>query len=134
MIEFKEKYGEIKNYINDDIYGSIVSILLDGEIKIKGREYVTFVYKDKQFVDYFNNMYKRIEELLFKLYNKKYKVIAINYNEWEEIKNEFNECIKKGIKKFVLKEDILLNINENDNIKFKNNDIDNMFKEIVKYE
>ena len=70
----------------------------------------------------------------FKLYNKKYKVIAINYNEWEEIKNEFNECIKKGIKKFVLKEDILLNINENDNIKFKNNDIDNMFKEIVKYE
>ena len=134
LIEFKEKYGEIKNYINDDIYGSIVSILLDGEIKIKGREYVTFVYKDKQFVDYFNNMYKKIEELLFKLYNKKYKVIAINYNEWEEIKNEFNECIKKGIKKFVLKEDILLNINENDNIKFKNNDIDNMFKEIVKYE
>ena len=113
---------------------TIVSILLDGEVKIKGNEYIVFVYSDMKFTDYFNNLFNKIEELLFKLYNEKYKVIAINENDWEIIKKDFNSSMKNGLNKYTLMDDIVLDIKNREDNTFKYNDIDNTFKEIVKYE
>ena len=42
--------------------------------------------------------------------------------------------MKMGMNKYNLKDDITLNKKENKDSTFENNDIDNMFKEIVKYE
>ena len=134
FIKFKNTYKNIKDYINDELYGSIVSILLDGEVKIKGNEYIVFVYSDMKFTDYFNNLFNKIEELLFKLYNEKYKVIAINENDWEIIKKDFNSSMKNGLNKYTLMDDIVLDIKNREDNTFKYNDIDNTFKEIVKYE
>ena len=134
LIEFKNKYNNIKEYINDEIYGSIVSLLLDGEVKVKGKEYIVFVYHDNKFADYFNNLYNKVENLLYSIYNINYKVIAINENDWEIIKKDFNSSMKMGMNKYNLKDDITLNKKENKDSTFENNDIDNMFKEIVKYE
>ena len=87
-----------------------------------------------KFTDYFNNLFNKIEELLFKLYNEKYKVIAINENDWEIIKKDFNSSMKNGLNKYTLMDDIVLDIKNREDNTFKYNDIDNTFKEIVKYE
>ena len=72
--------------------------------------------------------------MLFKLYNEKYKVIAINENDWEIIKKDFNSSMKNGLNKYTLMDDIVLDIKNREDNTFKYNDIDNTFKEIVKYE
>ena len=75
----------------------------------------------------FNENILNIEELLFKNFNKEYKVIAVNEEEWNTIKNNFNS--KKVT--FLFKEETIAieeiyNKNEEDSLK-------KMFGDLVEY-
>ena len=84
--------------------------------------------------DYFNNNITIIEQFLLEVFNKKYKVISVDKDEWEIIKKQFNQSIKNGENKYILMKDVDLEIEQKENTVIKNNDIDNTFNEIVKYE
>ena len=51
-----------------------------------------------------------------------------------KIKKQFNQSIKNGENKYILMKDVDLEIEQKENTVIKNNDIDNTFNEIVKYE
>ena len=130
---FKKEFSIIKNYINDEQNGEYVSLLLDAEIKAKGKEYIIFVYNDNDMSILFNKMLSRIESFLKNIFNEEYKIISTDKNSWEIIKKEFNSNLKLGNNVYKLQEEIIIDNNKKENI-IKNNDIDNMFNEIVKYE
>jgi len=137
LIELKNNIGKINELINVPEYSSIISLILDGELKASGDENLIFVYTSPSLEQYFNSEIIMIEKILNEVFNVKYKVIAVNDREWDIIKKEFNDCMKNGQNKYVYQnEDFnveeLLNIS-NDREEFVKNDIDNMFADIVEY-
>lgn len=134
LLDFKEKLLMIKDYVSNEKYGSVVSLLLDGELKAKGNNYIIYVYNDSKMTDSFNNKLKEIETFMLEIFKQQFKVISATLNEWEIIKKDFNNSLKKHEKKYTLMKDIEL-IMPTDKTKYiEPNDIDNMFGEIVKYE
>ena len=134
LLNFKNDINLINNYISSEKYGTIVSLLLDGDLKAKGNEYLIFVYKDKKISDLFNNSIKEIELFMKNVFKEQYKIISVSLNEWEIIKNEFNNNLKNRENKYIMKKEIELNFDNEEKSNIKSNDIDNMFSEIVKYE
>lgn len=134
LILFKEQINKVNAYLSNEKYASAVSIILDGEIKAKGQDYIIFVYNDSKMNNYFNNNINLIEECLYQVFKQKYKVISVDNSEWEIIKQQFNNSIKNGEKKYTLMEELPLEIEQDEKLIIENNDIDNMFNEIVKYE
>ena len=134
LISFKKQLKILNDYISNEQYGSVVSLLLDGELKAKGECYIIYVYNDQKMSELFNNTIKSIEEFMSLIFNDKYKMISVTLEEWNDIKIKFNNGMKNGKNNYEIKKDIELQIpNSNDSV-VENNNIDNMFSEIVKYE
>lgn len=113
--------------INPD-YSHAASILLDGTLKAASDENLIFVYKAKRLSDLFNENLPILEETIAKILNKKYNLIATNLDEWEIIKNDFNNKLRPFIYKeeqFNL-EDIFKEDESEDNIQ-------SMFEDIIEY-
>lgn len=138
LLDFQAKIEILKDLLMDPEYSSLVSLILDGILKIKGGNYLVFVYENIQMSDYFNKELQKIEQMFELKFCNKYKLIAIEQKMWEKYKNEFNDSLKQGKNIFVFKEEnpkILKEFLNIDNVeKIANNDIDNTFQEIVKYE
>ena len=134
LLDFKEKLLMIKDYVSSEKYGSVVSLLLDGELKAKGNNYIIYVYNDSKMTDFFNNKLKEIETFMLEIFKQQFKVISATLNEWEIIKKDFNNSLKNHEKKYTLMKDVELIIPSDKTKSIEPNDIDNMFGEIVKYE
>lgn len=137
LLIFKNNISKIKDLINVQEYSSIISLVLDGELKAMGNNYLIFVYNSESLEQYFNSQIILIEKLFKQVYNVNYKVISVNIREWEAIKKEFNNSIKNNINNYVFcEEDFniedLLNLS-NESEEIVKNDIDNLFAEIVEY-
>jgi len=134
LLDFKEKLLMIKDYVSSEKYGSVVSLLLDGELKAKGNNYIIYVYNDSKMTDFFNNKLREIETFMLEIFKQQFKVISATLNEWEIIKKDFNNSLKNHEKKYTLMKDVELIIPSDKTKSIEPNDIDNMFSEIVKYE
>ena len=140
LIEFKEKFDDIKELLMDPDYSSIISLMLDGEIKVKGDNYIIFVYDSKNLDEYFNCILLDIEKILTKVFNENLKPIAIENDSWEIIKTEFNNSLKqkKKIYNFIeetynLEEIFNKKKKDNKTIITSNNEIEEMFENIIVY-
>ncbi len=126
----KEQLFGVSDYLLDDRYSKYASILLDGELKAASDENMIFVYQTKNTSEEFNINILLIEELISQLLEKNYKVISVDIEKWEIIKNEFNNKQKKY--DYIPETSELLSclINSNQEI----NELDNIFGDIVNYE
>ena len=118
----------LNDLLLDPEYSHAASIILDGTLKAASPYNLIFVFKTKRLSDLFNENLIIIEETIEKILNKKYNLIATDFDEWEIIKNDFNHKLRPFIYKeeqFNL-EDIF---KEEDN---KNN-IESMFEDIIEY-
>ena len=134
LLQFKRKISVLKDYISNEKYGSMVSLLLDGELKAKGNEYIIYVYDDKKMTELFNNSLFDIEKFMLSIFNENVKMISVVLNDWEIIKKDFNNSLRTKKNKYVVKPDIELELIKTEKENINPNDIDNMFGEIVKYE
>ena len=134
LLQFKRKISVLKDYISNEKYGSMVSLLLDGELKAKGNEYIIYVYDDKKMTELFNNSLVDIEKFMLSIFNENLKMISVVLNDWEIIKKDFNNSLRTKKNKYVVKPDIELELIKTEKENINPNDIDNMFGEIVKYE
>ena len=80
----------IKDYVSNEKYGSVVSLLLDGELKAKGNNYIIYVYNDSKMTDSFNNKLKEIETFMLEIFKQQFKVISATLNEWEIIRKDLS--------------------------------------------
>ena len=139
LIEFKERFDDIKELLMDPDYSSIISIILDGEIKVKGDNYLIFVYESKNLDEYFNSTLLEIEKILNKVFNENLKPIAIDNDYWEIIKTEFNNSLKqkKKIYNFIEEtynlEEIFNQKEETIDALSSSNELEEMFEDIIVY-
>jgi len=138
LLEFKKEFDNIKELLMNPEYSSIVSLMLDGEIKVKGNEYLIFVYEYQNLDEYFNSIILEIEKILKKEFNLNLKPIAISNDSWEIIKTKFNSSLKenKKIYNYIEEnydlEEIFKQQEENQN-DISNNEIENIFNDIIIY-
>ena len=131
IIDFKEKFKSLNMKILDPDYGEIVSMILDGELKAASDEYLVFVLKTDNITKIFNNSIPKIENFINSEYNVNYKVIGIEQEKWDLIKEEFNNKKKKYEyeSENINLEELFPNIDNKKN----ETSIDSMFKNIVEY-
>jgi len=138
LLELKEKFDDIKELLMDPDYSSIISLMLDGEIKVKGNNYLIFVYESKNLDEYFNSILLDIEKLLKKVFNEELKPVAISNDSWKIIKTEFNNSLKQKKKIYNYIEETynleeIFKKEENKISTTSNNEIEEIFEDIIVY-
>ena len=121
----------------DPDYSSVVSLILDGELKAKGHQNLLFVYKLKNLEECFNLSLIDIEKVLKKVFNEELKPIAVSEEEWEPIKVEFNKHMKSKTNTYEYKEEVI-SLKEIYDIKDKKNisttnEIEDIFEDMIVY-
>lgn len=97
LIELKNNWSNILDYILDDKYGSLVGILKDSNPIVVGEKNIILLSNYDNISDRINDDYKLVEEFINKLFDSKYSIICLNKNEWEIEKNKFMENKKNNI-------------------------------------
>ena len=128
--KIKNKLLEIDDYISDKKYSKFVSLIHDGELKSSSNNYLMFMYKTDLLANSFNSMINDIEEFLEIVLHETFRVIAIDLNDWNFIKDDYN----KNKDKYVFIEEKIENIKENNEKKDKKNNIESMFDDIIEIE
>lgn len=139
LVEFKTKLDDLKELLMDPEYSSIVSLILDGELKAKGKENLIFVYDTDSLEEYFNLSLIKIEQILNQTFKSSLKPIAVSKEEWEPIKLEFNKNMKNQTSYYLYEEEKIsleeiYDLNNQKQEKLENsNDIEKTFEDIVVY-
>ena len=107
FVTFKKDLDNIKELLMDPDYSSVVSLILDGELKAKGGQNLLFVYKLKNLEECFNLSLIDIEKALKKVFNEELRPIAVSEDEWEPIKVEFNKHMKSKTNAYEYKEEFM---------------------------
>ena len=131
IIEYKEKFKSLNFKLLDPENGEIISMILDGELKAASEEYLLFVLKTDNITKLFNLSIPKIEQFLNNKYSTKFKVIGVEQNKWNYIKDQFNNKTKKFeyTSELINYEDIF----KETDLKKDESTIDSMFKNIVEY-
>ena len=135
LISFKNNFEEIKTLLMDPEYSSIVSLIIDGEIKAKGDKDLIIVYNNSNLEECFNSSLIDVEKAFYKAFECNYKPIAVSNEEWEIIKTNFNNSLKQGKKLFEYQEENidLVSLYKQEEENDTQNEIENMFENIIEY-
>ncbi|MEG1310149.1 MAG: hypothetical protein RSD06_04660, partial [Bacilli bacterium] len=135
LINYRNNVNKFKNYSFDNEFSYAADIILDGELKIASNEYLVFVYDTALSVLSFNKNIKAIEKLINKVFEKEFKVTAIVLEEWEIIKEKFNESLKNGVNLYdYIEEDNGVFNSLIKKIEEENNDLDSIYGSLIEYE
>ena len=102
----KEKWPTISEYLLDKKYELAVGLLADAVPTVVGNDDIILVSKYISSTTRININKEEVENLLNKVYNKKYNIVAISEEEWNIEKKQYIENIKKGYKYEYITEDI----------------------------
>ena len=129
-VEFKNTLKKIMDYVMDEKYNIYATMILDGELKAVSDEYAIFTYATSHLSNLFNENIINIENLINEIFNKHYKVVAVDLEKWNIIKEDFNSKKRKFEYKTeeISIEDIINKLN-----KECADDIQSLFGEIVEY-
>lgn len=132
-LEIKNKMQDLVSLLIDPACSKYISMIFDATLKAFGNNYLIYVYEDTKLSDIFNYNLVTLETIINKHFNTQYKLISVDMNHWEKIKQEFNSKTKH----YVLQEepyDITILLNKNDNSGKNNDPIQSLFGNIVEYE
>ena len=121
-----EEMANLREKMLISSYGEFISMILDSKIKASSKTNIVFMFEKESEKNYFNANLNKIEKMFIEELEKEYKPIAVDKEEWEKIKQEFNSKSKK----YEIKEESKIY----DEI-FKENkkEIENLFSDIIEY-
>ena len=93
-LKFKADVLCIRDEKYNQKYSEIIDLILDGDIKAYGNNYFIIVYTNNVLVRDFNDNILLIDDLFLKKLNLPIHGIAVDSNQWEKIKKEYNSKIK----------------------------------------
>ncbi len=130
----KNEFMKLKEYISNEKYGKYASILIDGELKAVSGLNLMFMYKSSLMAESFNLELIDIEKFLKTIFNVDYKVIAIDTDDWEYVKKDYNSNKEKYkyIEETIDEQNIFVQKKVEKNV--SKNSIDQMFDDIIEYE
>ncbi len=107
-------YDRINDYISSKLYNTFAALLIDGHVVAASKEYLLFAFPDESYIPVFDSNYKQIEIFLNEIYDISYKIVAVTFNEWENLKKEFIYNKKNNISYVKIDEnDVKLEVRDN---------------------
>ena len=105
--KFINKWTEVLDrVVNDSAYSMIAGMINDVEILVVGECNVLFLAKYDSLLDRLFQQLDKIEQLLYDVFNIKYKIMFLLDDEWKYEKNNYISNIKNGIKYNYIEEEI----------------------------
>jgi DNA polymerase III, subunit gamma and tau len=134
-IFFKEDMDILKSLLMDPEYSRIISLLFDGDFKAISGQNLVFVYKTNLLAEAFNMELPILEKVFYDHFEKKYLLIAVSVDEWNEIKADYNKN-KSNYKHIDERIDLNSLYEEFSETEKKENKnvIDQLFENIIEYE
>lgn len=111
LLEIKDKWNSISNYLLDEKYGVNCGILKEVNVVAAGNNNLILVSNFDSVVDKVNMKLAELESTLLSIFGNQYKIIAISNDRWNSEKEKYVLNIKKGNKYELIEE----KCNKNDN-------------------
>ena len=111
LLEIKDKWNGISNYLLDEKYGVNCGILKEVNVVAAGNNNLILVSNFDSVVDKVNMKLTELESTLLSIFGNQYKIIAISNDRWNSEKEKYVLNIKKGNKYELIEE----KPNKNDN-------------------
>ena len=116
---FVKNYEKLKEFLSIKEYKSLVNLLLKATPQIVTETNVLFTFKNNFDIVLFDNKIEEIQDLLRKIFGKKYSVVAVNNEEYSNILKEYKKNIDSGkIYKYI--EEPHIETKDNKNTKIEN--------------
>lgn len=116
---FVKNYEKLKEFLSIKEYNSLVNLLLKATPQIVTETNVLFTFKNNFDIVLFDNKIEEIQDLLRKIFRKKYSVVAVNNEEYSNILKEYKKNIDSGkIYKYI--EEPHIETKDNKNTKIEN--------------
>ena len=114
---FVKNYEKLKEYLSIKEYNALVNLLLKATPQIVTETNVLFTFKNNFDIVLFDNKIKEIQDLLRKIFGKKYSIVAVNNEEYSNILKEYKKNIDSGkIYKYIEEPEIETKNNKNTKI------------------
>lgn len=111
LLEIKNKWNSISNYLLNEKYGVNCGILKEVNVVAAGNNNLILVSNFDSVVDKVNMKLAELESTLLSIFGNQYKIIAISNDRWNSEKEKYVLNIKKGNKYELIEE----KSNKNDN-------------------
>ena len=128
-LQGKNNIELLNQYVLHPEYSKYASLILDGELKAVGGEYFIFVFDNSSDSDIYNENLLKIDELLEHIFQNKVCSISVTSKEWEIIKHEFNNHVKK----YIYEDEKEEYTNFLKNKEKSTNSIENSFVDLIEY-
>lgn len=116
---FVKNYEKLKEFLSIKEYNSLVNLLLKATPQIVTETNVLFTFKNNFDIVLFDNKIEEIQDLLRKIFGKKYSVVAVNNEEYSNVLKEYKKNIDSGkIYKYI--EEPHIETKDNKNTKIEN--------------
>lgn len=114
---FVKNYEKLKEYLSIKEYNALVNLLLKATPQIVTETNVLFTFKNNFDIVLFDNKIEEIQDLLRKIFGKKYSIVAVNNEEYSNILKEYKKNIDSGkIYKYIEEPEIETKNNKNTKI------------------
>lgn len=104
LLEIKDKWNSISNYLLDEKYGVNCGILKEVNVVAAGNNNLILVSNFDSVVDKVNMKLIELESTLLSIFGNQYKIIAISNDRWNSEKEKYVLNIKKGNKYELIEE------------------------------
>ena len=105
LINIKNKWETINDYLLDKKYATNCGILKDTIVVAASENYLLLVSKFDSVVEKINLKSEELEDTLYYIFENNYKILALSEKNWNVSKKEYISNIKSG-KKYIEKEEI----------------------------
>ena len=95
---FIKGYENIKEYLSNKEYNSVANLMQKATPEVVSEKNVLFSFKNNFEVVLFEKNINEIQKLMKQIFDKKYSIVAVTIDEWNDIKKEYINNIKNGIK------------------------------------
>ncbi len=97
-LDLQKKMSLIEEFLTDKKFSLAAGVLVDVTIEAAGEGYVIFSGKYGAVVDKINDNYELCNELIDKIFERKYKYVVIAKEEWDKYRDEYINNTKNGMK------------------------------------
>ena len=104
LLEIKDKWNSISNYLLNEKYGVNCGILKEVNVVAAGNNNLILVSNFDSVVDKVNMKLAELESTLLSIFGNQYKIIAISNDRWNSEKEKYVLNIKKGNKYELIEE------------------------------
>ena len=95
---FVKNYENIKEFLSNKEYNSVANLMQKATPEVVSENNILFSFKNSFEVVLFEKNIIEIQKLLKQIFDKKYSIVAVNIDEWNEIKKEYINNVKNGKK------------------------------------